>query len=374
MNIIENQAKSILRKQKKIDSWFISRYGMNLYRGCIHNCVYCDGRHDKYQVAGNFGKDIIVKSNALEILQKELDPSRKKSPMATGYFLIGGGVGDSYQIAEKRAQLTKYTLELMLKYHHPVHLLTKSKTIERDINIIKSIHCQTGALVSFSFSGVDNELTKKLEPGASGPNQKLDAIKKFKDAGIPVGMFLMPVIPYLTDSESAMEASLVAAKTAGVEYVIFSGMTLKTGRQKDYFMNWLNQEFPALMCHYAPLYKNNKWGNTTTEYYDQITHRFFLLAKKHQIPIRIPQKYFQHLLSLNDFIVVMLEHLDYQCQMLKLKSPYGFAAQAISKLKTPITELSDQLTTIKGIGPFTQNIIRELMTSGKSTYYEKLCC
>ncbi|MFC1998241.1 hypothetical protein ACFLVR_01185 [Chloroflexota bacterium] len=78
--IREVEAKSILRKHKRIDSWFISCYGMNLYRGCAHNCVYCDGRAETYQVDGEFGTDVSVKTNAIDILRRELDPKRKRKP------------------------------------------------------------------------------------------------------------------------------------------------------------------------------------------------------------------------------------------------------------------------------------------------------
>ncbi|HEC95623.1 MAG TPA: hypothetical protein ENI50_01200, partial [Euryarchaeota archaeon] len=81
MTIKEIEAKSILRKHKKIDSWFISHYGMNLYRGCAHNCVYCDGRSEKYNVDGEFGEDVTVKVNAIELLRRELKPKRKRTPL-----------------------------------------------------------------------------------------------------------------------------------------------------------------------------------------------------------------------------------------------------------------------------------------------------
>ena len=95
MTIKEVEAKSILRKYKKIESWFLTYYGMNLYIGCQHNCVYCDGRSEKYQVDGEFGEDVIVKINAIEILQRELDTKRKRTPFKKGYVGVGGGVGDS---------------------------------------------------------------------------------------------------------------------------------------------------------------------------------------------------------------------------------------------------------------------------------------
>ena len=94
MEIKEINAKTLLRKHNKIDSWFVSRYSMNLYRGCAHNCIYCDGRAERYQVQGNFEQEIIVKTNAIEGLKKELNPTRKRNPLKPGFIMVGG-VGDS---------------------------------------------------------------------------------------------------------------------------------------------------------------------------------------------------------------------------------------------------------------------------------------
>ena len=101
MPLREVQAKSILRRQKYIDSWFVSWGGMNLYRGCEHNCIYCDGRVEKYQFEGDFAHDIEVKTNAIDLLSKELDPSRRRFPFPGGFLMLGGGVGDLYQGVEK---------------------------------------------------------------------------------------------------------------------------------------------------------------------------------------------------------------------------------------------------------------------------------
>ena len=120
MNIREINAKSILRKHKKIDSWFLSRYGMNLYRGCTHSCVYCDGRSEKYNVEGEFGSEVEVKINAIDVLKRELDPKRKKVPIKKGYVMVGGGVGDSYQEIEKKYELTRKTLILLYEKDFPV--------------------------------------------------------------------------------------------------------------------------------------------------------------------------------------------------------------------------------------------------------------
>ena len=97
VDIREIKAKSILRKSKKIDSWFISHYGMNHYRRCNHNCVYCDGRSEGYYAEGEFGRDISVKVNAIDVLRKELNPKGKRTPFKRSFIMIGGDVGDSYQ-------------------------------------------------------------------------------------------------------------------------------------------------------------------------------------------------------------------------------------------------------------------------------------
>ena len=116
MSVREIEAKSLLRKHKKIDSWFISRYGMNLYRGCTHNCVYCDGRAEGYYVDGAFGEDVAVKSNAIELLRRELNPKRRRKPMKQGYIMLGGGVGDSYQPVDKKYQLRRQALKVIHDY------------------------------------------------------------------------------------------------------------------------------------------------------------------------------------------------------------------------------------------------------------------
>ena len=184
MKIKEIQAKSILRKHKKIDSWFISQYGMNLYRGCIHNCVYCDGRSEKYKVDGEFGREVIVKINAIDLLRKELEIKKRRIPLKKSYIMIGGGVGDSYQPVEKKYELTKKTLELLYKKNLPISILTKSTLVKRDIDIIKRINEKNKAIVSFSFSSTDDKISSIFEPGVPPPGERLKTIEFFKNADI----------------------------------------------------------------------------------------------------------------------------------------------------------------------------------------------
>ena len=372
MIVKEINAKSILRKHKRIDSWFVSCYGMNFYRGCAHNCVYCDGRAEKYQVEGEFGEEVAVKINAIEILRRELDPKRKRVPLKKCFMMVGGGVGDSYQPVEQKYQLTRQALELMLEFNLPAHVLTKSTLIERDIDLLKKINEQTRTIVNFSFSSLDDEISAIFEPGVPPPSLRLETIRKFKQAGIPCGLFLMPVIPFITDTPEQIEKVFYKAKEIGVDYIIFSGMTLKDGRQKQYFLNVLKNHYPGLIAEYQHIFQPNEWGQATDEYYASIHQSFLPIAKKYQIPIRMPLHLFRDILEENDRVEVVLGHIDYLCKIQGRSSPFGYAAYSISQLKQPLSSMRGQLQRIKGVGQTTERIIVEILDAGKSTYLEKI--
>jgi DNA repair photolyase len=370
--IREAEAKSILRKHKKVDSWFISRYGMNLYRGCAHNCVYCDGRAEGYYVDGEFGRDVTVKVNAIDILRRELDPKRKRVPFKRSFIMVGGGVGDSYQPIERKYQLTRKALELMYEYNLPVHMLTKSSLIKRDIDILKSINEQSRAIVSVSFSSVDDRICAIFEPGVPPPAERLQTVSFFKNEGIACGMFLLPVIPFLTDAPELLEQTVSKAKEAGVDFIIFGGMTLKDGRQKDYFLDKLQKTHPGLIADYQNIYRGNQWGEATKEYYNVISQRFNGIAKKYNMPKRMPLALFSDILEQDDLVVVLLEHIDYLLKLEGKPSSFGYAAYSISQLKEPLSTVKGDLQKIRGINKAVEPIVQEILETGSSSYYEKL--
>ncbi len=372
MLVKEIKAKSILRKAKKPDSWFLVNYGMNLYRGCSHNCAYCDGRSEGYYVEGEFGEEISVKINAIDILKKELDPKRKRIPLKHYFVGMVGGVGDSYQPLEEKYKLTRQALELFYENNFPVHILTKSTLIERDIDIIKKINEQNRAIVSFSFSSADDEISAIFEPGVPAPSERLKTLAKFKKEGIACGMYLMPVIPFTTDTPEVMEETIEKAKEINLDFIVFGGMTLKDGRQKEYFQKTLKENFPNLLPHYENIYLKNKWGKPTKEYYQSISKTFNLFSKKYKIPRRVPPYLYKDILDEKDLVMVMLEQLDYLAKLEGRHSPYGYAAYCISKLKEPLSGMKESLRSIKGVGKVTQSIIKEILKTGSSKYYENL--
>jgi DNA repair photolyase len=371
MIVNEISAKSILRRQKKIDSWFVSRFGMNFYRGCEHNCAYCDGRAEKYQVTGEFGEEIAVKVNAVEVLQRELDANRRK-PLKGGYFFVGGGVCDSYQPAEIKYGLTRKALLLLQERRHPVHLLTKSQLIERDLDLICELNAAKRAIVSMSFSSADDRISAVFEPNVPPPSRRLKTLKKFKDAGVPIGIYLMPVLPFITDTDEQLEASLRAAKNIGVDFVIFGGLTLKGGRQQQHFFNMLGGYNASFVPRYQALYPGSAWGGAVSDYTQAQEQRFYKLAKSFGIPIRIPSPLWLDLLDENDRLIVFLEHIDYLLKMRGEKSFFGRAAYSISQLEEPVSAYPQKLEQLQGVGRSTAGLIHELLDRGTATYYEWL--
>ena len=372
MSIFETEAKSILRKHKRVDSWFVSRYGMNLYRGCAHNCAYCDGRAEDYRVAGEFGQDVTVKTNALEVLARELDPKRKRVPFKRGYIVLGGGVGDSYQPIEKKYGLTRQVLELLRNTDFPVHILTKSTLVERDIDLLKQINARTRVIVSMSFSSVIDEQSACYEPGTPPASERLQTLARLRREGIACGMFLMPVIPFVTDSPEMLDAAARQAVASGVSFVIWGGMTLKEGRQKEHFMNLLERRRPELAQEYQMIYRGGRWGEATKEYYDSLNEMFNIIAKRYRLPRRIPPALYRGLVDENDLVVIMLEHIDYLLKAEGQTSPYGYAAYSVSQLKEPLSSRRGEIRNLKGVGKTTENIIQEILDTGSSSYLNKL--
>ena len=345
---------------------------MNLYRGCTHDCSYCDGRAEGYYVEGEFGDEVAVKVNAPEILNRELDPKRKRKPLERGFILVGGGVGDSYQPIEKEYKLTRKALEIIYEHGFPVHMLTKSNLIKRDVDILKKINEQSRVIISFSFSSVDDNISAILEPGVPSPTERLETLTYFKQQGIACGMFLLPVIPFITDTPEKIEQTIKKARQFDLDFMVFGGMTLKQGKQKAHFMNMLKKHYPNLVFEYENLYTGDKWGNAKSEYYRSLNEIFNIVAKKYKMPRRIPVSLFEHLLSKNDLVVIILEHLDYFLKSEGKTSPYGYAAYSISQLKQPIETMRGGLRQLKGIGPTTERIILEILKTGTSSYYKKL--
>jgi DNA repair photolyase len=226
--------------------------------------------------------------------------------------------------------------------------------------------------VSFSFSSVNDKISAIFEPGVPSPSERLKTLSFFKNEGIACGMFLLPVIPFITDTPELMEETIKKASEVNLDFIIFGGMTLKEGKQKDYFFKTLRKKYPKLIGEYENIYQKNKWGEAAGEYYNSINLTFNRIAKRYKMPKRIPLNLYKDILEENDLVVVILEHIDYLLKLQGRTSPYGYAAYSISQLKKPLSSMKRELRRINGVGKVTESIILEILKTRSSSYYEKL--
>ncbi len=372
MTVREVRAKSLLRKASRIDSWFLSSCGLNLYRGCAHNCAYCDGRAEKYAVAGEFGSEVAVKVNAVDLLRRELAPPRRSSarPSPGGYVLLGGGVGDSYQPAEERYRLARAALEVLLELGKPVHVLTKSTLVARDLDLLLSIHARSGAILSVSFSCADDGLAARFEPGVPPATDRLRLLERGKGAGLPTGMFLMPALPFLTDTEEVLGQTLKRAAEVGVDFVVFGGLTLKPGRQKEHYLATLAAFRPELAERTRRLYPEGE--QEPKRHAGQVRTRFAVLAAAHRLPVRIPPALYAGLLSPAQRAVVTLEHLDYLLGLSGRPSPYRSAARQLAENPELAEAGQLELFPATGWGKQAAQVLEGLRRTGRCQLLERL--
>ncbi len=213
---------------------------VNPYRGCEHGCIYCYARPFHEYLGFSAGLDfetrILVKQDAPELLRQEL-----MSPKWEPQTLAMSGVTDCYQPIERQFRITRRCLEVLCEFRNPVGIVTKNHLVTRDIDLLAELARFRAAVVHISLTTLDGTLTPRLEPRASLPKRRLEAIAKLRAAGVPVGILLAPVIPAVTDFE--MPAILKAAADAGAQFAAFVPLRLPHG-VADLFQEWLTQHFP----------------------------------------------------------------------------------------------------------------------------------
>lgn len=227
-----------------------ARNGMNLYRGCQHGCIYCDARSQCYQMNHLF-EDIEVKGNAIELLESALKSKRKPCVIGTG------AMSDPYIPLERQLQMTRKSLELIDKYGFGVAIQTKSARILRDMDLLQRINSHAKAVVQMTLTTCDEELCRKIEPNVSTTRERVEALKRFRDAGIPTIVWLCPILPFLNDTPENVRGIIDYCIEAGVKGIINFGMglTLRDGN-REYFYAQLDRHFPGLKEQYIRTYGN----------------------------------------------------------------------------------------------------------------------
>ena len=225
-------------------------YGMNIYRGCTHGCIYCDSRSKCYQFTHPF-EDIEVKQNAPELLEKALKSKRKKCMIGTG------AMSDPYMHCEENLRLTRRCLEIILENDFGVAIQTKSDRILRDIDLLSKINSSAKCVVQMTLTTYDDDLCRILEPNVCNTKRRIEVLEEMHKKGIPTIAWLTPILPFINDTEDNITAILNECVRVGVKGIIDFGMglTLREGN-REYYYAALDKHFPGMKERYIKRYGN----------------------------------------------------------------------------------------------------------------------
>ena len=287
------RAKTIITTNDSPDIGF--ERSINAYRGCEHGCSYCFARPTHaylgHSAGIDFERDIYVKANAVEALRAELAARNyRPKPIAMGTNT------DPYQPAERTHRLTRGILDVMLETRHPVMITTKSALIIRDLDILTELARLDLVKVALSVTSMDHKLSRKMEPRASSPARRLEAIRLLSEAGVPTAIFASPMIPAINDME--LERILDAGKAQGA---ISASMILLRlpGEVRDVFREWLLRHFPDRVRHVLSLVRDtrggkdydSRWGTRMTgegPYATLLRQRFEKARERYGLDAKLP--------------------------------------------------------------------------------------
>ncbi|MGH8754584.1 MAG: PA0069 family radical SAM protein [Burkholderiales bacterium] len=279
--VTEEIAKSIIARNESPDVGF--NQSINPYRGCEHGCVYCYARPTHAYLNLSPGLDfetkLFAKVNAAELLREELaQPGYRCEVIALGANT------DPYQPIEREYRITRQILEVLAECEHPLGIATKSSMVERDLDLLAPMARKNLASVFVSITTLDHELARRLEPRATAPQRRMQTIKRLSEAGVPCGVLVAPVIPFLTDS--AVEKVLEAAREAGASMAGYVLLRLPY-EVKDLFKAWLDEHYPLKASHVMSRVRDMRGGK---EYDSQFVSRMRgegqfadLLAKRFKV-------------------------------------------------------------------------------------------
>lgn len=283
--VASEQARRLIARNDSPDLPFLQ--AVNSYRGCEHGCVYCYARPTHaylgYSPGLDFETRLVAKTNAVQALRAELArPGYQPSTLTLG------SATDAYQPIERQWRLSRGILSLMLETRHPVAIITKNALVERDLDLLQQLASQGLASVCFSITTLDAGMARTLEPRASAPWRRLQAMRTLADAGIPVGVSVAPVIPFINDD--CLERILDASRDAGATSAFYTVVRLPW-EVKEVFEQWLHAHFPdraARVLHRIQDMRSGKLNDArfgtrmrgTGVWADLIAQRFDLAARR----------------------------------------------------------------------------------------------
>ena len=249
MDITYVEAKNIVTAARGGDNWFGMDYNMNIYRGCSHGCVYCDSRSECY--GDDDFETVKVKRNAIGKILDDLRRKRRTGVVATG------AMSDPYNPLERDLRLTRQAMELLATYGFGAAIATKSPLITRDIDVLTGIAKHSPVICKLTVTCADDELSRVLEPRAAPSSERFAALRRLSDSGLFAGVLLMPVLPYISDSDENVLGVVRSAAEAGARFIYpWFGVTTRD-RQRAYLYDRFDESFPGVRELYLARFGNN---------------------------------------------------------------------------------------------------------------------
>ncbi|PZE26488.1 Rv2578c family radical SAM protein [Curtobacterium sp. MCBD17_028] len=254
---------------------------INPYRGCSHACVYCFARpthaYLEFDAGADFDRQIVVKTNVSEVLTRELArPSWDRHPVALGTNT------DPYQRAEGRYRLMPGIIRALADSGTPFSILTKGTLLRRDIPILVEAAERVPVDLAMSIAVYDDDLQQSVEPGTPSTAARLATVRAVRDAGLDCSVFLMPILPYVTDTKAHLTDAVGRAAAAGATSVVFSALHLKPG-VKPWFMDWLGRRHPDLVERYRRMYLDAAYA--PRDYRRWLSERMRPILADHGLPM-----------------------------------------------------------------------------------------
>ncbi len=299
------QVNKLLRRSRTIDTYFLIKYTCAPYRACQHACMYCDGRAEKYYVEGDFERDIVVRANFAERLRIELPKQKER-----GVVFLSSGVTDPYQPIEKEQRLMADASAVLAEMDYPVAVMTKSNLALRDIDNWQKVNERGGFMLMVSLTTLDDGVRRIFEPGASSVEERIEMIRRFKEAGCVVGISAMPFLPLISDTEESLTAFYRKMEEIGVDYVLSAGLTLRPGVQKDCYMRVIRAHYPHLEKEYERIYRHNRAsGSMDAGYAKEVYDRFARLTWQSSFSPMVPHSLYRDWMHIYDSVSVLLHHM-----------------------------------------------------------------
>ena len=264
------RVKRLIHPVKGGSGWFGVTHNTNIYRGCNHGCIYCDSRSNCYKIS-NFDQ-IKAKENADIMIENELKTKTKKG------ILGMGGMNDPYNDYEKTLEYTRHALKSIDKYGFGVVLITKNTLITRDIDLYQRINTHSPVIINFTITTSLDRLQSRIEQNVSSTSERFKAIKEMSDAGLFVGITMMPILPFINDTVENITGIIEQAREAGAKFIYPSfGVTLRENQRTHFF----KKIGPALTKQYVDAFGDSYMCKSPNS--DVLYKEFSALCKKYGI-------------------------------------------------------------------------------------------